>query len=159
MVKTLFFTLWFLFHPVHVTITSIDYVQEECYFKVFIRMYFDDFLLDSKLKEFEIDNKNNFVDNETSLQQMQNYLGEKVMITANEKHLTGILEEMQLADNEISMNLKYAYAIMPETITIRNLLLTNLYSDQVNMIIVRIKDFEEGVKLTSDLTEQTFEIK
>jgi len=159
MAKTLFFSLWFLFHPVHVTITSIDYVQEESYFKVFIRMYFDDFLLDSKLNEFEIDNKNNFVNKETSLQQMQQYLGEKVMITANEKHLTGILEEMQLADNEISMNLKYTYAKMPETITIRNLLLTNLYSDQVNMIIIRIKDFEEGVKLTSDLTEQTFEIK
>jgi hypothetical protein len=37
--------------------------------------------------------------------------------------------------------------------------MTGLYSDQSNMIIVRINDFEEGVKLTSDLTEQTFKIK
>lgn len=28
-----------------------------------------------------------------------------------------------------------------------------------NMILVKINDFEEGVKLTSDITEQTFKIK
>jgi hypothetical protein len=37
--------------------------------------------------------------------------------------------------------------------------MTGLYTDQANMVIVRIKDFEEGVKLTSELTEQTFKIK
>jgi hypothetical protein len=28
-----------------------------------------------------------------------------------------------------------------------------------NMILVKINDFEEGVKLISDITEQTFKIK
>jgi len=28
-----------------------------------------------------------------------------------------------------------------------------------NMILVKINDFEEGVKLNSDITEQTFKIK
>jgi hypothetical protein len=37
--------------------------------------------------------------------------------------------------------------------------MTDLYKDQLNMIIVRINDFEEGMKLTSDLKEHTFEIK
>jgi hypothetical protein len=37
--------------------------------------------------------------------------------------------------------------------------MTGLYGDQANMIIVRADNFEEGVKLTSDITEQTFNIK
>ncbi len=37
--------------------------------------------------------------------------------------------------------------------------MTGLYSDQSNMVIVRVKDFEEGVKLTPDITEKTFKIK
>jgi hypothetical protein len=158
MFKTLFFSIWFLFHPVHVTITSIDYVQEENYFKVFIRMYFDDFLLDSKLDELESDNKDIFVD-KSSRALMLKYLGDKIIIEVNEKRLSGELEDLNLADNEISMNLKYGAEKIPETITVKNLLLTRLYGDQVNMIIVRINDFEEGVKLTSDLTERTFNIK
>jgi hypothetical protein len=143
---------------VHVTITSIDYVQEENYFKVFIRMYFDDFLLDSKLDELESDNKDIFVD-KSSRALMLKYLGDKIIIEVNEKRLSGELEDLNLADNEISMNLKYGAEKIPETITVKNLLLTRLYGDQVNMIIVRINDFEEGVKLTSDLTERTFNIK
>jgi hypothetical protein len=38
------------------------------------------------------------------------------------------------------------------------LIMTSLYNDQSNMIIVRVNDFEEGVKLTSEKTEQSFKI-
>ena len=49
MLRTFFFQFGFFFHPVHVTLTSIDYVPEIDSFKVFVRMYFDDFLRDYKL--------------------------------------------------------------------------------------------------------------
>ena len=60
---------------------------------------------------------------------------------------------------KLSMNLEYDYGKKPKTITVKNLIMTDLYSDQSNMIIVKDKDFEEGVKLTSEITEQTFKIK
>jgi len=34
--------------------------------------------------------------------------------------------------------------------------MTNLYNDQANMTIVRVSDFEEGVKLTPEKREQLF---
>lgn len=46
----------------------------------------------------------------------------------------------------------------PETITVKNIIMTDLYADQANMVIVKVADFEEGVKLTPGLTEQTFKI-
>lgn len=159
MFRTLFFSIWLLFHPVHVTLTSIDYIPEMDSFKVFVRMYFDDFLIDCKLIGEDIQNNDFSGDNSSSRDVMEKYLGEKIIIKVNEKLLSGKLQGMKLADNEISINLEYNTGKKPKTITVKNLIMTGLYSDQSNMIIVRVNDFEEGVKLTSDLTEQTFIIK
>ena len=159
MFRTLFFSIWFLFHPVHVTLTSIDYIPGMDSFKVFVRMYFDDFLIDCKLIGEDIQNNDFSGDNSSSRDAMEKYLGEKIIIKVNEKLLSGKLQGMKLADNEISINLEYNTGKKPKTITVKNLIMTGLYGDQSNMIIVRVNDFEEGVKLTSDLTEQTFIIK
>ena len=122
-------------------------------------MYFDDFLRDNKLNGKEIQNKDFSIDNSSSRDVMEKYLGEKIIIKVNEKQLSGKLRDIKLADNEISMNLEYNAGKKPKTITVKNLIMTGLYSDQSNMIIVKISDFEEGVKLTADKTEQTFKIK
>ena len=159
MLKIFFFSVWLVFHPVHVTLTSIDYIPEMDSFKVFVRMYFDDFLLDCKLNGRDVQNKDFSINNSSSKDVMEKYLGEKIMIKVNEKQLSGKLLDMKLADNEISMNLAYSAGKKPKTITVKNLIMTSLYSDQSNMIIVRINEFEEGIKLTTDLTEQTFKIK
>ena len=158
MFRILFFSIWFVFHPVHVTITSIDYVPEMDSFKVFVRMYFDDFMRDYKLGGGDIQEKDFSGDNSSSRDIMEKYLAKKVIIKVNEKQLTGTLQDMKLADNEVSMNLKFSDGKKPKTITVKNLIMTGLYGDMSNMIIVRVNNFEEGVKLTSDLTEQTFKI-
>ncbi len=159
MFKTLFFSIWFVFHPVHVTLTSIDYMPEKDSFKVFVRMYFDDFMLDCKLNGAEIQ-KNDFSDkNSASRDIMEKYLKDKVLLKVNDRQIAGKLQDMIMSDNEISMNMVYGNGKKPKTVTVKNLIMTDLYKDQSNMIIVKVNDFEEGVKLTSDLTEQTFEIK
>jgi hypothetical protein len=159
MVKTLFFSIWFLLHPVHVTLTSIDYVPEMNSFKVFVRMYFDDFVRDYELNGSVIQNKDFSTANVSSMNEMQKYLNEKVTLKVNEKQLSGKLRNMSLADNEISMNIEYGSGKKPVSVTVKNLIMTGLYADQANMIIIRVNDFEEGFKLTSSMTEQTFNIK
>ncbi|HEY5471280.1 MAG TPA: DUF6702 family protein [Bacteroidales bacterium] len=159
MFKILFFSIWFLFHPVHVTFTSIDYVPDMNSFKVFIRMYFDDFQRDCKLNGVEIQDTGFSADNASSKTVIERYLNEVMMISANTKQLSGKLLDMNLADNEISMNMEYSAGKKLKVLTVKNLILTGLYSDQSNMIIVKINDFEEGFKLTSDKMEQTFNLK
>jgi hypothetical protein len=159
MFRTLIISIWLAFHPVHVTLTSIDYVPERESFKVFVRMYFDDFLLDSKVNG-EVFQKERFSgDDSVSVRFMEGYLRDKVVIKVNDNLLSARLLDMNMVDNEVSMNLEYDYGKKPKSITVKNLIMTGLYTDQANMVIVRIKDFEEGVKLTSELTEQTFKIK
>lgn len=155
----LVFSVWFLFHPVHVTLTSIEYDAESDSLKVFIRMYFDDFVRDSKLAGLEIQDKDFSTDAAASINLVQKYLEGKIIIKVNEKQLYGKLQNMNLADNEISMNLEYSRSKKPKSLSVQNLIMTGLYGDMSNMIVVKINDFEEGVKLTSELTEQTFKLK
>jgi hypothetical protein len=159
MFKTLFFSIWFAFHPVHVTLTSIDYIPETESFKVFVRMYFDDFVLDCKLNGDVIQKEGFSGRNSSSIEAVEKYLKDKVVIKVNDKQLSGKLHDMNMIDNEVSMNMEFINGKKPKTVTVKNLIMTGLYNDQSNMIIVKVDDFEEGVKLTSDLTEQTFKIK
>jgi hypothetical protein len=146
-------------HPVHVTITSIDFIPDAGSYNVFVRMYFDDFLTDSKLNGNVVNSADFSESTAASKYAMEKYLSSKLIIKVNEKLLSGKLLEMKVADNEISINLEYKGGKKPDTIIVTNLILTDLYADMSNMVIVKVNDFEEGVKLTSDLTEQTFKIK
>lgn len=159
MLKSLVFSVWFIFHPVHVTLTSIEYVPDKDSLKVFVKMYFDDFLLDIGMNK-ESSSTVGFSSNDfKSRETMENYLNSKLTIMVNNKLLSGKLNEMQVVDNEVKLNLDYNQVRSPETISVRNQIMTDLYKDQSNMMIIKIMDFEEGVKLTSELTEQTFKIK
>jgi hypothetical protein len=160
MVKFFSVFIWLILHPVHVTLTSIDHVPGTDSLKVFIRMYYDDFLSDYKLlfiSDSAIDSVNQ--DKLFPEEQMSNYLNEKVKISVNNKQLKGKLLNMDLKDNEISLNLLYKTDVNPQVVKVRNLIMTQLYADQANMTIVHFNDFEEGVKLTPDNTEQTFSLK
>ncbi len=148
-----------VFHPVHVTMTSIDHVPDTDSLKVFMRMYYDDFLRDYKLFDDEV-NVEDYVPNKPFPEDLiSKYLNEKVHIIINNKELTGKLLNVTLADNELSLNLLYRTTRNPEVITIRNMVMTDLYSDMANMTIIRFNNFEEGIKLTSDKPEETFELK
>ncbi len=159
MLKILALSVWFVLHPVHVTLTSIDHVPDTDSLKVFVRMYYDDFLLDYSLSGMTGRDGNSRDDHTFPEDLMNNYLSEKVNIIVNNKHLKGKLLNLTLEDNEISMNLLYRIEKKPRIITVRNLIMTGLYSDQANMTIIRINDFEEGVMLTPSKTEETFSLK
>jgi hypothetical protein len=139
--------------------TSIDYRPELSTFKVFVRMYFDDFLRDCKLNGVDVQNNNFTIDNSTTRNLIERYINDVVILKVNEKQLSGKLNDMNLSDNEISMNFNYLSGKKLKAFSVKNLIMTGLYNDQSNMIIVKINDLEEGFKLTPDKTEQTFNLK
>jgi hypothetical protein len=161
MLKILALFILLAYHPVHVTITSIDHVPDSDSLKVFVRMYYDDFLLDYKLFDQAAAIDDIIDDQSFPMHLMNKYIDKKVIIVVNNKELKGKLLNLilSLPDNEISMNLLYRTDKKPEIITVRNEIMTGLYDDQANMTIVRMDDLEEGVKLTPYKTEQTFSLR
>jgi len=90
---------------------------------------------------------------------MERYLNDKVIIRINSKKVQGRLKDINVQDNEARVNLVFNDIQKPKEIVVRNLIMTDLYSDQANMVIIRVGDFEQGVKMTAEIREQSFKIK
>lgn len=158
MVRFLFLSLWLAIHPVHVSLLSIDYAPDKELFNVFLRIYFDDFLLDSGIKGEEQKNLKFSDDDPFTKEIIGKYVNDKVRIIVNKKYIPAELMSMDLSENELRLNLLTKSVKKVRTVTVKNLVMTSLYNDQANMTILKVNDFEEGVKMTSGETEKTFEI-
>lgn len=159
MIKTLFLLSWLTFHPAHVTMTTIEHVPGTDSVKVFCRMYFDHFLYDYQTYDDDRDLTKIFGSQPFPADLVTKYFNSKVHIYINNKQLIGKVTDINLVDNDISLNLLYKTKQKPKKITVRNMLLTEWFSDQVNMTIVRTDKFEKGIKLTPGNREETFIIK
>lgn len=158
MVRLLFFSLWIAAHPVHVSILSIDYMADQKKFKMFLRIYYDDFLLDSGIKSADQKTLDFSGGTPSGKEILTKYVNEKVKVSVNKKQIMAELEDMDLSENELRMNLFFGSSGKINSITVKNLIMTSIYSDQANMIIVKVNDFEEGIKLTAEEPEKTFVI-
>jgi hypothetical protein len=155
MLKTLVISLWLIMHPGHITMTSIDYVQGTDSLKVSCRMDFDDFLkdlqtIDDDRNLYRLFNKQPFPSD-----LINQYFNSKVFIYINNNLLIGKLLSSDISDSYINLNLIYRTGKKPRNITVRNNILTGWYSDQANLMIIRINNFEKGIKLTPEHNEET----
>ena len=159
MLRALAFSLWLIMQPGHVTMTSIDYVQSTESLKVSCRMYFDHFLKDLQTIDDDRNLSIIFSKQPFPADLINQYFNSKVFIYVNNKLLIGKLLTVNLTDSEIIMNLIYRLDKKPKSITVRNMILTGWFSDQTNLMIIRVINFEKGIKLTPEHNEETFIVK
>jgi hypothetical protein len=146
-------------NPVHVTMTTIDYVPGTDSLEVFFRMYYDDFLRDYQTIDDDRNLKTLFNEQALPDDVINKYFNSKVFIYVNNKLLIGKLLTVNHSGNEIILNLIYKSDKKPKKITVRNMILTGWYSDQTNLIILKFGIFEKGIRLTSEHNEETINIK
>jgi hypothetical protein len=128
-------------------------------FTAFVKLNFDDFLLDYKLSGGDTENVNFNVIDKIALNEMEKYLNKRFSLKVNNEVLIGKLKDLKIKENEMNMNLEFLSPALPAQIIVRNEFLTGIYADQSNMTIIKVNDFEEGFKLTPEKKEQTFKIK
>ena len=121
-----------------------------------VKVYFDDFLIDAGIKSDAQKNLIFPLVNQFTEKVITEYINEKISIKVNDKQVTAELENVDLTDNELRVNLSFDSVSNVKTITIKNLIMTSIYDDQANMTIVRVNDFEEGIKFTPAETEKVF---
>ncbi|MDX9812074.1 MAG: hypothetical protein RBU28_06785 [Bacteroidales bacterium] len=158
MLKLLIPALWMMMHPVHVSLLSVDYQPASESFRVFVRVYTDDFLLDSE-RFAGMDPVNLPVDRPEIRELIREYLADNIQIVINNRQLSGEIDSLGSSELEVSAGLVYFSGMKARNITVRNSIMTRLYDDQANMTIIRIGDFEKGVKLTPEQPEVTFNLK
>ena len=160
MLKILILPILLIFHPVHVTLTSIDQVQDSDSLKVFFRMYYDDFLRDYKLFDPDCNLEKISGDQSFPSDLIDKYFNDRVHIYINNKLLTGKLLAVDIPGNyEICLNMLYRSDNRPKKFKIRNQVLTGLYSDQTNMIFFSINKYEAAMRLTPKHNKETCRLK
>jgi hypothetical protein len=112
--------------------------------KVSCRMEFEDFLKDLQTIDDDRNLRRLFSKQPFPSDLINQYFNSKVFIYVNDKLLIGKLLSANLADNDINLNLIYRLSKKPKSITVRNMILTGWYSDQTNLMIIRINNFEKG---------------
>jgi hypothetical protein len=159
MLKVLILNALLLFHPVHVTLITINQAQESDTLKVFFRMYYDDFLRDYKLYDPAFKPQKNDGTEKIPDELIKKYFNERVQIYINHKLLSGSLSKVSTDSYEIRLELVYHSDKKPRNFKIRNQILISLYSDQANMIYLSINKYENAIKLTVDHIEEELKVK
>jgi hypothetical protein len=159
MLKIIILSFLIAAHPVHVSLMSVEYSEEKNVFNVFIKINSDDFLLDYKLLTGD-SSKIDFNENGGNGKKViVEYLNEKIQIFAEGQKLVYKLISYESSDGELKLNLVFNNKEKSKKYLVRNHILTDIYKDQSNLLIFRFGSYEEGIKLTPENQEQTFELK
>jgi hypothetical protein len=156
MLKILILPILLFFHPIHVTLTTIDQGQGVDTMKVHFRMYYDDFLRDYSLYDRESNLEKISVTQSFPAEMVNKYFNDKVHIYINNKLLIGKVLTVTVQDNEIFLYLIYLSDNEPKKIKVANKILTGLYSDQTNMIFIKINKNEQAMRLTPEHDKETW---
>ena len=122
-------------------------------------MEFEDFLKDLQTIDDDRNLRRFFSKQPFPSDLINQYFNSKVFIYVNDKLLIGKLLSASLDNNDINLNLIFRLSKKPKSITVRNMILTGWYTDQVNLMIIRINNFEKGIKLTPENNEETLIVK
>jgi hypothetical protein len=159
MLKIILLSLFMFSHPVHVTLMSIEYSENDDVFNVFLKIYSDDFLLDYRILTGDTTKVDLSPEAEYAKKLITNYLNEKVQIYAEDKRLDSKLITLENSGGELKLGLIYNNNKKSKNYLVKNFILTDIYKDQSNLLIFRYGDFEEGIKLTAEKQEQSFKVK
>ena len=121
-------------------------------------MYFNDFLKDLQTIDDDRNLRTIFSKQPFPTDLINQYFNSKVFIYINKKLLIGKLLTANITADEIILNLIYKSDKKPKSITVRNMILTGWFSDQTNLTLIRINNFEKGIKLTAEHNEETLTI-
>jgi hypothetical protein len=144
----------------HITFTGIEHVHDTDSLKVFVRMNYELFLRDYQqtiFDDLDLEVLRNFRPFPSDL--ANNYLNFKIIIHANNKPVIGKLLNIEEIGGDIRFSLLYRVDRKLKSITVKSTLLTGLYSNVENLVIVRNRHQESEIKFTPEHNTQTFRIK
>ena len=149
------------FHPVHVAFTNVEYDNDKQEILIASRIFYDDMelaveqLFDADL-QLGTDNEHPESDKFISL-----WYASVFEISINgEKIPPENIEFIRRETDDLAMRLFFRIkSEFPKQISIKNLILTDLYADQANLMILKVGNLEESFSLTEDNNVVTLEVE
>jgi hypothetical protein len=161
-VISVIFSISLSYHPVHVSVTNIEYNKSTENFDIAIKIYQDDFERSIK-NYYGVDLNLGKADQLSGYKEFINkYISKNFRIIVNDKDKTDrklVFKEFKI--NELAVWLYYEYKKVDKvkSITIKNTFLNDLYFDQSNLLIFTHQDFQKAIKFTNSFQTETWQVK
>ncbi len=145
-------------HPVHISVTNIEYVDSTQKFDISIRLFLDDFenIVSQKY------GKNLFLGKENEIPEAKDlimkYLNEHFKIFVNKTQKTLKFNEKKIIDIELWLYLETEEKNFVKNCEIFNSLYTDLYFDQTNLLIFSYQHFQKPMRFDNNILTTTFEL-
>lgn len=154
------FRILMMFHPVHVSLTTIDQAPGSDSLRVTFRMYFDDFKRDYRLFDSGSEIREFTDEKSIPYAAVNEYFNNRVKICINNRLLKGRLMDVDIPDNyEIILSLLYLSDKEPLKFRISSRVSAKLYDDQKNMVFISINGYDEGITLTSRSRRESIKLE
>ncbi len=146
-------------HPVHVSVTNMEYITEESKFEISFRLFLDDFeeIIAQKYgvklnigKKSELKNSNEYINK---------YVYEHFSAKFNDKNINSkkiILKKKKVEDVTIWLYYEIKYKPVLKNVEIKNSLMTDLYKDQKNLFIFTYKKKQKALTFNRKNTIMNF---
>ncbi len=145
----LYINFWSILHPVHLTVTNLEYVNSQHIFVAKIRFFQDDF---SKILYIKYKQKPNFKKkNKLTTQLIQKYLAANFILYINGVKLNPQkiqVKDYKLEDITLWVTVKIPYHKQVKSIEIQDKLMMDLYLDQRNLLIFTYKNIQKAYTFT-----------
>jgi len=139
----LFFIL--VFHPVHVSVTSMEYSKGEKIFLVSFKVFTDDFETIIKRKYGVDINLGKDTELKNTNEYFNRYFKESFSFIINgEEVKEPVFLEKKMNDIAVWLCYKYPVSGNVEEVEIENIIMLDMFRDQRNMLIFKYNDFEKG---------------
>lgn len=148
-----------VFHPLHVSLTNIDYDKNKQTIEIAIKLFDDDFKA-AIYKEYDInlylDSDNEYVNTDSLI---NNYINNNFTLSLDNM----LSSNMKFIKREKKLDAYWFYFVInvnnkTKSITIKNTLLNDLYDDQKNLVTYKSGNNEKGFIFDKDVTEYIIEL-
>lgn len=142
--QLLILSSYFMMHPIHVSITNMDYYPDKQEIEFSTKIFIDDFqLLFVNINELNIDFEN--PDSVTKYQSQINlYIDSNLKLKINNKECEYNANGFEKNNEAIWLYYKLQIKEKIKSIEITNTLLFDLYFDQKNLFIFKAEDLEKA---------------
>lgn len=152
--KILSLAILILLHPVHVSLTGIDYDSMNQVYSVFVKVWSDDLDADITLRNTASER---MTGDEKEI--YYKYLTDRILIIEDGKQLKMTLLKAETDGTEHRFNLEASGSREVKNVTVINRIMTRLYEDQANMLLFSFNGIEDGYKFTSADTLKNYQVK
>ncbi len=142
-------------HPIHVSVTNLEFQSEKNTISLSFKVFTDDFqLIINQLYNIQVDlsEKGNY---NLHKEKIDSYFQDHFKIIVKGKELKYTNEGMKKNDEAVWFYYNIALKKEVKTFTIKNSILLDLYPDQKNLLILKKREIEKGYQFNFKKKEYT----